>query len=143
MSDFINQEREMISESFMKRIDSLYFSPSERASVVWKLINDERLRRQKANLKAKPEHHKEIPTDWDLLCFAVEFAGAQAIALQNDELLGVCVELSRWLYSIHYSNTTRLYGGPEKEPEPAGEEQAGPQAPQDAPGTPPQEPPAP
>ena len=103
-----------ILPSLMEAIDKLYWSPSERASGVNSLLREMLDHIKRKNKHDKKPEGEDVPTEWDILCFAVEFAGVQAIVIGDDELTGIAVALARWLYSAHYSNAGRLYGDPDK-----------------------------
>lgn len=98
-----------ISKEQMRRIDELYYSPSERAGDVWTLIAQ-----VTAYLLSKD---KEAPTQWDLLCFAVEYIGSMALTMGDPPFLEKAMELSRHFYSIHYSNPSEIYGEPDRSQE--------------------------
>lgn len=99
---------EPIPKSQMDAVDRLYWSPSERATGVHSI-----LREILEHLKKRPDT-PDIPTDWDTLCFCIEFVGAQSVVIEDPEFSELAVLLSRWLYSVHYSNPGRLYGEPDR-----------------------------
>ena len=102
---------ELIPKSQMDAVDKLYWTPGERATGVHSI-----LREILDHIKKQPDK-PEVPTDWDTLCFCVEFIGAQSVVIQDPEFSELAVQLSRWLYSVHYSNPGRLYGEPDREKE--------------------------
>ena len=108
---------EPILPSVTKAIDKLYWTPSERASGVHSLLQEMLSHIRKKNKSNGEPEDKDVPSDWDILCFAIEFTGVQAITLQDEEFLELAVEQGRWLYSAHYSNPGRLYGEPDREEE--------------------------
>lgn len=99
---------EPISKKMMEVIDKLYYTPSERATGVMALIDDIR-----AHLRKMKD--PEIPTDWDILCFAVEYIGQQSLVIGDDDFTAHCISVSRWLYAVHYSNPGRIYGQPDRQ----------------------------
>ena len=105
---------EPISKAHMKGVDRLWWDPAERASGILAMINNLREQLKKDNVKNKRHPTDGIPTDWDLLCFAIEYTGAQALAIQDPEFLSLAVAIERWLYSTHYSNPSKIYGPPDK-----------------------------
>lgn len=107
-------EREFISKAHMRAVDRLYWSPQERAMGVHALITSLRDHLREENKKHHLPEGKDVPSDWDLFCYACEYAGMQALIINEEELIGISVALNRWLYSAHYSNPGRLYGQPDK-----------------------------
>lgn len=103
-----------ISTAHMRAVNRLYWSPEERATGVLALIDSMREHLKTENKRQHLPEDKDIPSDWDLFCFACEYAGQKAIEIGEEELLGIVVALERWLYSAHYSNPGRLYGQPDK-----------------------------
>ena len=85
----------ILNKAWMEYVDSLYPSPSERAAEV----------------------HGRIDPDisqFDLLCFAIEYASGTAVGLFSDtELLGAMKIAARWLYATHYFGAPDIYGPPE------------------------------
>jgi len=85
----------ILNKAWIEYVDSLYPSPSERAAEV----------------------HGKIDPDisqFDLLCFAIEYASGTAVGLFSDtELLGAMKIAARWLYSTHYFGAPEIYGPPE------------------------------
>jgi len=92
---------EPIPKTQMTLIDRMYLTPSERASKVHELIQ-------------KNRGDGEF-SDWDIICYCIEYLGAQALVLEEPEFLAHVAETSRWVYSAHYSNPGRLYGKPDRE----------------------------
>jgi hypothetical protein len=105
---------ESIPPSVMEAIDKLYWSPNERASGVNALLREMLEHIRKHNKAKGLEENKNVPSEWDIFCFACEFAGVQAVTIGDDDLLDTVITLNRWLYSAHYSNPGRLYGEPDK-----------------------------
>lgn len=105
---------EPISKKQMKVIDKLYWSPSERATGVYNLWLEKAAELRRTNIEERRPAEEGVPSDWDLLCFAVEYVGQQAIVIEDEDFLNIAVALARRLYSIHYSNPGKLYGNPDK-----------------------------
>ncbi len=106
-----------IPPKVMKAIDKLYWTPTERASGVNSLLREMFDHIKKHNKhRGKPEG-EDVPSDWDILCFAAEFAGAQAIVLQDEELTGIAVALCKWVYDSHYTSPGLIYGQPDRDEE--------------------------
>ena len=124
---------EIISKAHMRGVDRLYWDPAERASGILSMINSMRDQLRKKNIKAKRRPGDGIPTDWDLLCFAVEYVGAQAVALQDQHFLNIAIHAERWLYSAHYSNPSKIYGAPDRKKEKKGDEAVQGEGPKQAP----------
>jgi hypothetical protein len=99
------QAKEMI-----ERIDAKYYSPGERASHVLKMIDMARDRLREAGV---PE--REIPTDWDILAFAIEWCNLKFTEMGEFELLMKSARVSQHFYSIHYTYPERIYGAPDRE----------------------------
>lgn len=91
---------EPIPKAQMLIVDKLYRTPEERATHIWNLIQQVR---------------DGSWSDWDMVCFCIEFLGKQAVVLNDEEFLHYVMYTSRWVYSAHYSNTGRLYGKPDKD----------------------------
>lgn len=73
-------------QKLMELVDKQFANPSERAHEIWSII------------QANPSLIEK--TDWDLLCFAVEFIGMMSQTwtwLQED-----AKKLNRLLYTAHY-----------------------------------------
>lgn len=105
-----------ISPEAIKAIDKLYFTTAQRASGVLSLLNDIRDYLRKQNRNNKRALDWDVPSDWDIFCFAAEYVGQKALEFGDDELLAIAVALGRWLNGAHYSNPHRLYGEPEIKP---------------------------
>ena len=105
---------EAILEAQMKAIDKLYWTPSDRASSIHALFGDMRDYLKKQNVAEGRDPEWDVPSDFDLLCYAVEYMGSQAIVLGDEEFLLIAQHASRWLYSVHYSNPGRLWGEPDR-----------------------------
>jgi len=103
MNDLILDER-------LSYVDSKWWSPSERATGVHNLIID--LRKHLKEVEKLPS--SEIPSDLDILCFAVEYLGLQAVAIGDPILLDLAAQVSKWLYSVHYTTPELLYGAPDR-----------------------------
>jgi hypothetical protein len=85
----------ILNKAWIEYVDSLYPSPSERAAMV----------------------HASIDpgiTQFDLLCFAIEYTSGTAVGLFSDtELLGAMKIAARWLYATHYFGAPEIYGPPD------------------------------
>ena len=108
---------EQIPKEQMEAVDKLYWTPSERATGVHNMIREVREVIRKANIKSGLPPDTDIPSDLDLLCYAVEYMGMQAIAIGEETFQEIAIAASRWLYSVHYSNPGRLWGEPDRERE--------------------------
>ena len=108
-----------ISKLHMAIIDAKYKTPSERAQEVFDLLSSMQTFLQDNNKKEGKPEHEGVPSNWDILAFAIEYAGMQVIALGGPE--EHIAELSRWFYSIHYSNPRELYGNPDRKAKEDGE----------------------
>jgi hypothetical protein len=96
-----------ISRSHVEAIDRDYWSPAERAIGVNQIIGP--LMEQ---LRAREPY--DSPTDWDLLCWAVEYVGQQATETEIEPLINAAKQLAHVVYSLHYTHAARLYGVPDK-----------------------------
>lgn len=105
---------EPILPSVMEAIDKLYWSPSDRASGVNSLLREMFGHIKRKNKRNKKPEGEDVPSEWDVLCFCVEFIGVQSMVIENDEFTELAVEINRWVYSAHYSNPGRLYGEPDR-----------------------------
>ena len=105
---------EMILEEQMKAIDKLYWTPSDRASSIHALFGDMRDYLKKQNVAEGRDPEWDVPNDFDLLCYAVEYMGAQAVAIGDEDFILIAQHASKWLYSVHYSNPGRLWGEPDR-----------------------------
>lgn len=98
-----------LSKEEIKKIDSLYYDPRERAEAVHSIITE-------AMQKHAAEHGEEhTPSQWDVLCFAIEFTAQMAIALGNETFLNHAKNGIGWLYQMHYNNASDIYGPPDRE----------------------------
>jgi hypothetical protein len=105
---------EEISREEIESIDKLYFTPGERASNVWWLLNDVRDHLRKQNEIAGRDPEYDIPSDFDILCFAIEFAGSMSLMLQHAEFTLKVIEATKYFYGIHYTNPQAIYGEPDR-----------------------------
>ncbi len=77
-------------ERVVQAVDNLYPSPQDRANSIWRII--------------RTDPSLSNMTDWDLLCFCVEY-----IAMQSQQFLFIEKEakhLSNLLYTAHYFDRT-------------------------------------
>ena len=85
-----NNEPRVLTEEFIKKIDALTESPSQRAGVVWERLS--------------------LPTDsvsnWDLICFCVETLGL--MSSEFPWLREAAIAASHLVYKAHYLNHDRI-----------------------------------
>lgn len=83
---------EQLTRERIEEVDEQFASPKERAEEVF------------AALQIAQEELGEDLSHYDLLCFAVQFAGMMAVgALDDDEdFLVLAKNLNRWLHERHY-----------------------------------------
>lgn len=105
---------EHISRLQMRSVDRLYWSPSERAHGIFALLETMRQGMREKNKEENLPQDQDVPSDWDILCFAIEYIGKQSIALADPDFTRAAVWLSKWLYSAHYNEPARIYGSPDK-----------------------------
>ena len=98
----------ILSDHEIDEVDKLYYSPQERAQGVYSILT------QHLETLVKEKKITDVPTPWDILCFAVEYVGMQAISIQDPKLLGISLALHEWLRGAHYSEPEKIYGKPDK-----------------------------
>ncbi len=108
---------EEIPKEAMRAMDRLYWTTKERASSVHALIGGTREELRKQNVREGRDPEDDIPSDMDLLCYAIEYIGSMAIALGDEEFLLLAQHINIWLQSVHYSNPGRLWGEPDRKEE--------------------------
>ena len=85
-----NDEPRALTEEFVKKIDELTRSPSQRAGVVWERLS--------------------LPTDsvsnWDLICFCAETLGL--MSSEFPWLREAVMMVSKIVYKAHYINHDRI-----------------------------------
>lgn len=96
-----------ISEDHRKAIDNLYWSPRERAAGIHAMVESMRQTMAEAG-------ETDIPSDWDLLCWAIEYIAMQSVVLGHDRLTEVAKMGVSWLYSVHYNHAASIYGAPDR-----------------------------
>lgn len=82
---------EILTPEWIKKVDKIYDAPKIRAANV----------------------HDQIPqgiTQWDLLCFCIEYASGMAVAMFEDTDLYEGMRLAaRWVYGMHYFQAPAIY----------------------------------
>lgn len=101
-----------ITEEYIDKVDKDYYSPGERATTVLNMINMARTKMREAGV---PEH--DIPSDWDILAFAVEWCNLKFLEIGEVELATKAARVSNHFYSIHYTQPERIYGTPDRKAE--------------------------
>jgi hypothetical protein len=94
-----------LRKEWIELVDKSYHSPQERAQEVFTILQ-----------LAGAELDLESST-YDLLCFAIEFIGTQAIGPHSNDrdFVSLSVTLSRWLYNAHYFHTKEILGEPDRD----------------------------
>jgi len=92
----VEGESKGLPKAHILAVDRLWLTPAERATKVNAVLKGAQL------------------TEWDVMCFAVEYIGMQSIAVDDEDLTGIAVALGRWLYTMHYNHPARLYGKPDR-----------------------------
>lgn len=107
-----------IPKNQQRSIDRLYWTPSERAVGILSILETVRDGMREENEKKGRDPDYDVPSDWDFLCFAVEYIGQQALILDDPDFLKAAIWINRWLYSAHYNEPSKIYGSPDrKEPQ--------------------------
>lgn len=96
-----------LTETQKKLVDSLYYSPQERAQGVYAILTT-----HLENLKKRGM--KDVPTPFDILCFAIEYQGMMVASMQDEEFTMLSQHIIRWLRTYHYNAPQRIYGEPDK-----------------------------
>ena len=86
-----NDEPRVLTESFIKKIDELTKSPSQRAGVVWVRLNES----QGSKL-----------SNWDLICFCAETLGL--MSSEFPWLKEAAMSVSNIIFKAHYINHDRI-----------------------------------
>jgi hypothetical protein len=81
----MTEESNEITEELMKEVDKTTLDPGQRAQKVLLILRQ----------------NKEL-TNWDILCFAVEYMGL--MSLQQPILMKAAQVITKWLYIAHYVN---------------------------------------
>lgn len=85
-----SDEPRALTEEFIKKIDALTRSPSQRAGIVWERLS--------------------LPTDrisnWDLICFCAETLGL--MSSEFPWLKQAAMMVSKIVYKAHYLNHDRI-----------------------------------
>lgn len=86
---------EILTPEWMKKVDKIYDTPKQRAARVHELI-------------------PEGVTQWDLLCFCIEYASGMAVAMFEDtDLYEGMKQAARWVYGMHYFQAPTIYASPD------------------------------
>lgn len=111
-----------LSEDHIKRIDSLYFTPEERASAIYSVLHEEVERLEALNLAEGKDKGQDVPKPWDILIFAVEYISRYVASVPGlEELQSSALVLHQWTHGVHYSHPESLYGPPDRPQGCAGE----------------------
>lgn len=102
----------IITKEQMEIVDKLYPPPDEQAAEVYALIRGMAGEIAAKNKEEGREEDEGVPTDMNLLCFAVEYMAQQSIVIGEEDFMKIAQVAVRWLYSVHYSNPGRIYGDP-------------------------------
>jgi len=93
-----------ITEQLIAEVDKRVVSPDERANYIWQLLKKE---------------HPDL-TDWDVLCFAIEYIGMMHTV--HSWLEFPAKHLTSLLYNAHYLNSEAIDAGSIIKREPVSEQ---------------------
>lgn len=110
-----------IPQKRIEQTDKLYWDPSERAMGVLNIIESVRQRLIEENKQKHKPEDTDVPSQWDILCFACEHVARMSVTMEDEELEVIARKLVSWLYSTHYSYPGKIYGAPDR---PRGEEKS-------------------
>lgn len=85
----------------IERLDSLYYDPVERAQGVHNIVEKQ--------LEFLHKQKLDIPTQWDMLCYAVQYVVMMSKGMNDEELTFLARKLNSKLFNIHYSNAEKMY----------------------------------
>ena len=111
---FVDEKKRQVSEGHIEAVDRLYWDPRERAMGVLAIIENVRESVREENEEKNRPREEGVPSNWDILCFAVEHVAQMSVALDGDELTPLARRLASWLYSTHYSYPSKIYGAPDR-----------------------------